>query len=137
MLQLHPSRGETSFSVIPRLQPCEREVQRRREQRAPKGTSGRTFFSKFTSPEQSYADALRKDTQHQQLKAPQTEGKSVRHPVQQHLPQREFQKTGRSVQAPSSSSNATVATVVHQIMTELSEAVSEDDSVMVITKLVR
>jgi hypothetical protein len=37
---------------------------------------------------------------------------------------------------PGSSSSDTVATVVHQIMTELSEAVSEGDRVMVITKLV-
>jgi hypothetical protein len=40
------------------------------------------------------------------------------------------------MQAPSLSSNDTVATVVHQIMTELSKAVSEEDRVMVITKLV-
>jgi hypothetical protein len=52
---------------------------------------------------------------------------------QQYLPQKEFQKTGLSVQAPRSSSNATV---VHQIMTELSKAVSEEDRVTVITKLV-
>jgi hypothetical protein len=38
------------------------ELQRRR---APKGPSGRTFFSKFTSPEQLYIAALRQDTQHQ------------------------------------------------------------------------
>jgi hypothetical protein len=44
---------------------------------------------------------------------------------QQYLPQKEFQKTGLSVQAPSLSSNDTV---VHQIMTELSKAVSEEDS---------
>jgi hypothetical protein len=55
---------------------------------------------------------------------------------QQYLPQKEFQKTGLSVQAPSSSNNNTVATIVHQIMTEVTEAVSEEDRVMVITKLV-
>jgi type IV pilus biogenesis protein CpaD/CtpE len=57
--------------------------------------------------------------------------------VQQYLPQQEFQKTSLSLQAPSSSNNATVATVVHQIMTDLSEAVSEKDRIMVITKIVR
>jgi hypothetical protein len=58
--------------------------------------------------------------------------------MQQHLPQKEIQKTGLSVQTPSSSNNDTlkVATVVQQIMTELSEAVSEKDKIMVITKLV-
>jgi hypothetical protein len=40
----------------------------------------------------------------------------------------EFQKTGLSVQASGSSNNDTVATAVHQIMTELSKAVSEEDS---------
>jgi hypothetical protein len=46
-----------------------------------------------------------------------------------------FQKTGLSVQAPSLSDNYTVATIVHQIMTELSKAVSEEDRVMIITKM--
>jgi hypothetical protein len=42
--------------------------------------------SKFTSSEQSYAAALRQNTEQQQAQAPQTDGKSVQHPVQQHLP---------------------------------------------------
>jgi hypothetical protein len=56
--------------------------------------------------------------------------------VQQRLPQQKIQRTGLSVQAPSSSNNEMlkVATVVQQIMTELSEAVSEKDKIMVITK---
>jgi hypothetical protein len=49
------------------------ELQRRRAQRAPKGPTGRTFFSKFTSPQQSYAAALHQDTQHQQPQTTQTE----------------------------------------------------------------
>jgi hypothetical protein len=59
------------------------------------------IFSKFTSPEQSYAAALHQDTQHQQPQALQTDGESVQHPVpvQQHLPQQEIQKTGLSVKA--------------------------------------
>jgi hypothetical protein len=54
---------------------------------------------------------------------------------QQYLPQYKFQKTGLLVQVPSSSNSDTVATLVHQIMTELGKAVSVD-RVMVITKLV-
>jgi hypothetical protein len=46
------------------------------------------------------------------------------------------QKIDLSVQSPSSSNNDSVATVVHQIMTKLNKAVSEEDRVMVITKLV-
>jgi hypothetical protein len=56
--------------------------------------------------------------------------------MQQYLPQQEFQQTGLSVQAPSSSNNSTIATVVHLIMTELSEAASQEDRIMVITKMV-
>jgi hypothetical protein len=103
------------------------ELQRRRA-RAPKGPTGRTFFSKFTLQQQSYAAVLRQDKQHQQPQTTQTE--------QQYLPQKEFQKTDLSVQAPSSSNNDSVATVVRQITTKLTKAVSEEDRVMVITKLV-
>jgi hypothetical protein len=68
------------------------------------------------------------------LRALQTDGESVQHPVQQHLPQQEIQKTCLSVQVPSLSDNDKfkVATVVK----ELSEAVSEEDKVMIITMTV-
>jgi hypothetical protein len=58
--------------------------------------------------------------------------------VKRHLPQQEIQKTGVSVQAPSLFNNETikVATVVQQIMTEPSEAVSAKDRIMVVTKMV-
>jgi hypothetical protein len=107
-------------------------------QRTPKGFSGRALFSKFTSAEQSYAAALRQDTQQQQPQAPHTDGKSMHHPIQQHLPQQEFQKMGLSVQAPSSSNNdkLKVAVVARQIMKELSEAVSEEDKAMIVTMMV-
>jgi hypothetical protein len=62
----------------------------------------------------------------------------VQHPVQQQLPQQEFQKTGLSVQAPSSSDSdkLKVAAAVRQIMRERSEAVSEEDKVMIVTIMV-
>jgi hypothetical protein len=98
------------------------------------------FFSEFISPEQSCSAALHQDAQQQQPQAPHTGWKSLRHPVQQHLPQQEIQKTGLLVQAPSSFNNekilVKVATVVQQIMTELSDAVSEKNKIMVITKMV-
>jgi hypothetical protein len=58
--------------------------------------------------------------------------------MQQHLPQQEIQKTGLSIKVPSSfnSDMAKVATVMQQIITELSEAVLEKDKIMVITKMV-
>jgi hypothetical protein len=62
----------------------------------------------------------------------------VQHPVPQHLPKQEFQKTGLSVQSPSSSDNdkLKVVTVVRQIMRELSEAVSEEDRAVIVTIMV-
>jgi hypothetical protein len=56
--------------------------------------------------------------------------------MQQHLPQQEIQRTDLSVQAPRTSNNDKVATAVHQIMTNLSEAVSEEDKIKVIRKMV-
>jgi hypothetical protein len=54
----------------------------------------------------------------------------VQHPVQQHLPQEDFQKTGLSAQAPSlsDSDKLKVATVVRQIIKELTEALSGEHS---------
>jgi hypothetical protein len=51
----------------------------------------------------------------------------VRHPIQQYVPQKEIQKTGLSVQAPSltHSDMFKVITVVQQIITEFSETASE------------
>jgi hypothetical protein len=56
--------------------------------------------------------------------------------VHQHLPQREIQRTGLSVQAPSSTNNDTlkIAILVQQIITELSEAVSNKRKIMVYYK---
>jgi hypothetical protein len=58
------------------------ELQKRGAKRAPKGSSGKTLFSKFTSPEQTDAAALRQDVQHQQPQARQTDVKNLRPPVQ-------------------------------------------------------
>jgi hypothetical protein len=65
-------------------------------------------------------------------------GKSFRPTVQQHLSQQEIYRIGLSVHAPSSTDNdmLEVSNVVQQIMTELSEAESEKDKIIVITKMV-
>jgi hypothetical protein len=75
---------------------------------------------------------------HQQPQALQTYGKSLRPLVQQHLPQQEIQRTCLSVQAPSSTNSdmLKIDTVVQQIITELSKAMSEKDKIMTITKMV-
>jgi hypothetical protein len=97
------------------------------------------FFSKFPLSEHPYAAAIGQDTQQQQPQASQTYGKSVRHPVQQHLPQQKIQKTDLSVKDPSSSENdkLKVASGVRQIMTELNEAVSENKVMMVLDLIQR
>jgi hypothetical protein len=46
--------------------------------------------------------------------------------MQKYLPPEEFQKRGLPVQAQISSNSSTAANVMYQIMTGLSEAVSED-----------
>jgi hypothetical protein len=94
-----------------------RKLKRRRAQRNPMGPSGRGFFRKLNSPEQSYAAALRKDNKHQQPQVPQTDEKSVRQPVHQRLPQEEIQNTYLSVRAYNSPYNYIVAAVVHEIIT--------------------
>jgi predicted site-specific integrase-resolvase len=58
--------------------------------------------------------------------------------VQLHVPQQEIQKTDLSAKVPTSSYNDTVkvATAVEQIITDISEALSEKHKIMVITKMV-
>jgi hypothetical protein len=121
------------MSVIPRLQPCER-TEREKSTTSSQWIIWETFFSKITSPEQSYTDVLRQDTQHQQQQAPQTYGKSLKTPVQQ----QEIQRAGLSEQVLISTNSDTlkIATVVQHIMRDLSEAVSEKDKIMIITKIV-
>jgi hypothetical protein len=65
-------------------------------------------------------------------------GKALQLPMQQYLPQREVQGVGLLVQAPdlTNSDMLKIATVVQQIMTELSEALSGKNKIMVITKIV-
>jgi hypothetical protein len=63
----------------------------RRAQRTPKGSSGRTFY-KFTSTEQSYAAALRQDTQHQQPQTWQTGGKACGTPCNSICHNRKFRE---------------------------------------------
>jgi hypothetical protein len=124
------AEGEkTHAASYPGCSHSKRELQRGTAKRTPKGHSNSTS-------ELSFAAALHQDNQHQQPKEPQKEGNNIRHPVKHYLSQQEFQEPGLSAQAASSSINNTVATIVHQIMTELSGLVSEEDRVIVIIKMV-
>jgi hypothetical protein len=75
---------------------------------------------------------------HQQPQAPQACEESVQYPVQQICHNRKFRKRGLLVQAASSTNGDTlkVGTVVRQNMREPREAGSEEDKIMVITKMV-
>jgi hypothetical protein len=99
------------------------------------GTTGRTFFSKYTTPDWSFASALHSSMQPQEQR-PQQHKKPAVH----HIQQATSQASGQSVQAKNVNSNAmddmsVTFTMVQQIMTGLSGAVSEEEKVA-ITKVV-
>jgi hypothetical protein len=121
LLQLHPSRRETSSSVISRLQPCER----RTAQQSPKGSSERMWGG---SPHQSSSTQVHciRTRNHRHI------GEACWPPCSSICPNRTFREQV-PVQAPSSTN---CGIVVQQIMTELTEHVSKEDKIMVVTKMV-
>jgi hypothetical protein len=118
------------------------ELQKKKTQRTPNTTTGRVFSSNITTPGLSFAAALRGGTAQQQ-QDPQARQLPVADPVtgtQARKPAPGHQKSGQSVPAPAVNSQpldtVRVVTVVQQIMTELSDAVSEEDKIMAITRIV-
>jgi hypothetical protein len=121
------------------------ELRKKKLQRAPKPPTGRVFSSRTTSPGVSFAAALRANTQQQQAPhlVPQASKSKVAEmgtpaPVMVNQQQKE---SGQSAQASNVSSASLnnmfrVATAVQQIMTELNGAVSEEDKIVAITKIV-
>jgi hypothetical protein len=120
------------------------ELQKKKSQRAPKTTTGRLFSSARTTPGVSFATALRGsgDQQQQQPQANQVPVASPPTKVKQNIPALALQQTtGQSVQAPHESSQSfdnmlKVVTVVQQIMAEVSGALSEEDKIAAMTKIV-
>jgi hypothetical protein len=121
------------------------EMLRRKLQKAPaRPATGRVFQSRFTTPELSFAAALSTSSRQQQQTTPRPAPQS--HPLPagrlRVLPstqqQQSKKETGQSVQesSPLLSDMFKVATLVQQIMTELNGAVSEEDKIVVINKLV-
>jgi hypothetical protein len=105
------------------------EIRRRRSQTQKKAPPGRVFSSTPTTPGLSFAAAVKKTAETTQQQPP----RQVALPHQQH--------TGQSVQGNSpSGSNLDnmfrVVTAVQQIMTEFSGAVSEEQKILAITKIV-
>jgi hypothetical protein len=123
-------------------------MQRRKKLKATvQGPAARAFSSKYTTPDRSFAAALRGHAQSQEPQVIQAqhphpvtvEGREQVQPPRQH--QQPTQQTGQSVQATSVKSSSLddmfrVASAVQQIMTELNDAVSEEEKIVVITKIV-
>jgi hypothetical protein len=116
------------------------ELRKRKEQRAPKPPTGPVFSSTYATPGVSYAAALQNSTQPRQAPNPtaaRVEQPRVPPPAQQSLQQ----GTGQSVQTASVSiayldNMFRVPSVVQQIMTGLNDAVSEEQKIVAITKIV-
>jgi hypothetical protein len=119
------------------------ELQKKKLQRAPKPTTGWVFSSNIVNPGVSFAATLRGGASQEQRPLtrqlpvavpPAARKSSVLAPVQ-------GQEAGQSVQAPNVSSHPSdnmlkVVTVVQQIMTKVSGALSQQEKIMAITKIV-
>jgi hypothetical protein len=111
------------------------ELQRRKNQRiSNQGSSGRAFFSKCTTPERSFASALRSSVESKQPSENQEESAG---------PQKKqvaIKASDQSIQEEIVNSNAmdmfVAFTMVQQIMTRLSSAASEEEKVTIIAKSV-
>jgi hypothetical protein len=120
------------------------EMQKRKGQRTKKPAAGRVFSSTLTTTGVSFAAALRGRREDQQqpaarqvMAAPSAPEPSTSAPPP--LPKQ--QATGQSVPAPNVNSMPLdnmlrAITVVQQIMTELSGAVSKKDKILAITQIV-
>jgi hypothetical protein len=120
------------------------ELQKRKAQKTPKTTTGRVFSSYRITPGVSFAAALRGSAEQQQQQ-PQANRAPVTSPPAtgiKNIPAPALQQLmGQSVQAPLVNSQSLdnmlrVVTVVQQIMTEVSGALSEEDKIEAITKIV-
>jgi hypothetical protein len=102
------------------------------------------FSSALTTPGVSFAAALRGSRDQQRPQARQVPAAGQPRPEKQSVPTptpAPQQETGQSVQTPHVNSQPLdnmlrVATVVQQIMTEFNGAVSEEDKIVAITKIV-
>jgi hypothetical protein len=118
------------------------ELQKKKLQRAPKTTTGRVFSSVRTTLGVSFAAALRGSGDQYQSQ-PQKSQVPVAPPptTRQNIRAPTLQPTGQSVQAPLVSSQPfknmlKVVTVVQRIMTEVSGALSQEEQIVAITKIV-
>jgi hypothetical protein len=117
------------------------ELQKRKSQKTPRTTTTRVFSSNTITPGVSFAAALRgssaqtEQPREMQLPVATPHAERGSHPS----PGRQ-QMSGQSVRAPSVNNQPTdtltIVTTVQQIMTEFRGAVSEQDTLLAITKIV-
>jgi hypothetical protein len=136
MLQLQTGgRRETPSVQLPRLQP--------RQGGDPQTTTGKLFTSNYRTSGLSFAEALRNNAGHQQQRIP-SQDPVAGPPAGIKLSTSasgQQQKSGQSVRAPIVNSQPLdnmlrVVTAVQQMMTEFSGAVSVEDKIVAITKIV-
>jgi hypothetical protein len=106
-------------------------------------TTGKVFTSNYITSGVSYAATLRNNAGHQRQSTPSqvpvtspSAGTKLSTPATG-----QQQKTGQSVRAQNTNSQPLdsmlrVVTVVQQIMTEINDAVSEEEKIVAITKIV-
>jgi hypothetical protein len=115
---------------------AKKELQRKKNQLiSNQGSSGRTFFSTYTTPERSFASVPRSSVESKQPSENQKESAGLQ------KKQVTNKASGQSMQEQIVNSNAmddmfVAFTIVQKIMTRFSSAASEEEKVSFITKSV-
>jgi hypothetical protein len=111
------------------------ELQRRKNQRmSNQGSSGRTFFSKYTTPQRYFGSALLNSVESKQ---PSENQKESAGPQKKQVANKASSQSIKEEIVNSNAMDMFVAfTMVQQIMTGLSSAASEEEKVSIITKAV-
>jgi hypothetical protein len=121
----------------------EKLLRRKNQSSLNKGAPGRTLSSNYVTPGQSFAAALRRNPgQQPPIRQAQLEQGTAAEPMREPPPAAQQAKpAGQPVQTSNVNSVSLdhmfkVATVVQQITTELNGAVSEEEKIVAITKIV-
>jgi hypothetical protein len=143
MLQLPASgRRKTSSRQPSGLQTREGGAPEKEVTEGTQDHNGKGVLSALTTPGVSFAASFRSSTDQQCPQARQVPAAGQTRPEKQSVPTpAPHEKTGQSVQTPHVNSQPLdnmlrVVTVVEQIMTEFNAAVSEEDKIVAITKIV-
>jgi hypothetical protein len=121
-------------------------LQKKKTQRTPTTATGRVVSSTLTTPGFSFATALRGRTAQQQQQDPQERQLPVADPLtgmqsRKPAPGQQHQTSGQAVRAQNVKGQhldnvLRIVTVVEKIMTEFKVAVSEEEKIAAVTKIV-